>query len=71
MVPVMTVRMLLKSCATPPVSWPIASIFWACRNLGFRGLLLGQVAADEEMPPHRLGPRAVQFSVTACPSLWT
>ena len=25
--PLMTVRRLLKSCATPPVSWPIASIF--------------------------------------------
>ena len=62
MVPVMTVRMLLKSCATPPVSWPIASIFCTCRNLGFRGLLFGQVAADEEMPPHRLrpGPGPVQ-----------
>ena len=29
-VPVMTVRMLLKSCAMPPVSWPTASIFSAC-----------------------------------------
>ena len=27
-------------------------------HLRFRGLLLGQVAADEEMPPHRLRPRA-------------
>ena len=26
------VRMLLKSCATPPVSWPTASIFCACRS---------------------------------------
>ena len=32
MVPVMTVRILLKSCAMPPVSWPTASIFWAWRN---------------------------------------
>jgi hypothetical protein len=32
MVPVITVRMLLKSCAMPPVSWPTASIFWACRS---------------------------------------
>ena len=23
---------LLKSCATPPVSWPTASIFWAWRS---------------------------------------
>ena len=30
--PWITVRILLKSCATPPASWPIASIFWACRN---------------------------------------
>ena len=28
----MIVRILLKSCATPPASLPIASIFWACRN---------------------------------------
>ena len=32
MVPVITVRMLLKSCATPPVSWPMASIFCAWRT---------------------------------------
>ena len=29
--PRITVSMLLKSCAMPPVSWPTASIFWACR----------------------------------------
>ena len=28
----MTVRMLLKSCATPPASWPMASIFCDWRN---------------------------------------
>ncbi|MGY4467700.1 hypothetical protein ACVWWK_003409 [Bradyrhizobium sp. LB9.1b] len=27
--PVITVSMLLNSCAMPPVSWPTASIFWA------------------------------------------
>ena len=27
-----TIRRLLKSCATPPVSWPIASIFCAWRS---------------------------------------
>ena len=30
--PRMTVRMLLKSCATPPASWPMASIFCDWRN---------------------------------------
>ena len=30
--PMMTVSRLLKSWATPPASWPTASIFWACRN---------------------------------------
>ena len=30
--PWMTVRMLLKSCATPPASWPMASIFCDWRN---------------------------------------
>ena len=28
----MIVRMLLKSCAMPPVSWPTASIFCACKS---------------------------------------
>ena len=35
------VRMLLKSCATPPVSWPTASIFcdWKSCSLVRRWLL--------------------------------
>ena len=33
--PIIVVRMLLKSCATPPARTPIASIFWACRNCSF------------------------------------
>jgi hypothetical protein len=28
----MIVSKLLKSCATPPVSWPMPSIFWACTS---------------------------------------
>src|SRR5437667_2612611 len=32
----MIVRRLLKSCAMPPVSWPIASIFWAWRSCSSR-----------------------------------
>ncbi len=31
--PMMMVRRLLKSWAMPPVSWPTASIFCACRNV--------------------------------------
>ncbi|GJE03432.1 hypothetical protein GMJLKIPL_5387 [Methylobacterium isbiliense] len=31
--PTMTPSRLLKSCATPPVSWPIASIFCDCRSI--------------------------------------
>ena len=31
-VPMMVVRMLLKSWAIPPAIWPSASIFWACNN---------------------------------------
>ena len=27
-----TASMLLKSCAMPPVSWPMASSFWICRS---------------------------------------
>jgi hypothetical protein len=30
--PITAVRRLLKSWATPPVSWPTASIFWLCRR---------------------------------------
>ena len=30
--PTTTVRRLLKSCASPPESWPTASIFWACAS---------------------------------------
>ena len=40
-------------------------------ELGFRGLLLGQVAADEEVPLDRLRPGADPYSITAWPSLWT
>ena len=29
----MTIRILLKSCATPPVSWPTASIFCDWRSI--------------------------------------
>ena len=28
----MAVSTLLKSCATPPASWPTASILWLCAN---------------------------------------
>ena len=45
-VPVMTVRMLLKSCATPPVSWPTASIFCDWRSCASAGDLVGQVADE-------------------------
>ena len=36
-----TCRMLLKSCAMPPVSWPTASIFcdWCKRDLGLGATL--------------------------------
>ena len=34
--PLITVSRLLKSCAIPPVSWPTASILWACRSCALR-----------------------------------
>ena len=50
--PLIPASRLLKSCAMPPVSWPTASIFCACRRaswavsqLLFGGLLVGDVAA--------------------------
>ena len=56
--PMMTVRMLLKSWAMPPVNWPIASIFWAWRELLLQLDALGHVAADEEVLLLGLRPHA-------------
>ena len=42
----MTVSRLLKSCATPPVSWPIASIFCAWRSASSVLPLVGAVHHD-------------------------
>ena len=57
------VRRLLKSCATPPVSWPIASIFCDWRSTSSARRALGDVdgfrdGADHgamliEQRPHR------------------
>ena len=51
--PVTIISRLLKSCATPPVSWPSASIFCACASCCLRALErflrvapLGDVARD-------------------------
>jgi hypothetical protein len=42
----MTISRLLKSCATPPVSWPMASSFWDWNSVSPRALecLLGFAA---------------------------
>ena len=37
------VSTLLKSCATPPASWPTACIFWLWRELLLERPLLGDV----------------------------
>ena len=42
----MMVSRLLKSCATPPVSWPTASIFCAWRKRLLGPAVLGDVATD-------------------------
>ena len=52
----MTIRMLLKSWATPPVSWPIASIFTAWRRAGGGVVVLRHVAADEVVAAVRFRP---------------
>ena len=59
--PMMTVRMLLKSCAMPPASRPIASIFCDCRSSASRSrsafsrvLALGDVAGVEHGLPCRV-----------------
>ena len=69
MVPVITVRMLLKSWATPPVSWPIASIFCTCRiwasaacfSVRSRPMKKWRLTGSDQVP--------LQFSETALPSL--
>ena len=40
--PMMTLRMLLKSCAIPPARVPIASIFWTCLSCVSRFVFLLQ-----------------------------
>ena len=42
--PRIAVSRLLKSCATPPASWPTASIFCAWRNVLLEAAALGDVA---------------------------
>ena len=44
--PEITISRLLKSCATPPVNWSIASIFWACRS----------VSSDRYVAPLQISP---------------
>ena len=51
----MTVSRLLKSWATPPASWPTASIFCACRSWASRRLLVGHVPEDAEHADHPAG----------------
>ena len=73
--------MLLKSCAMPPVSWPIASIFCAWRScasssraLGLGGAALGDVARRCTAHAARRGTssacRAPRPSNRARPCAW-
>ena len=57
--PVITVRMLLKSCATPPVSWPIGLHLLRLAQLPLGLLQSGDVAIDD----HRAAEAAVGFSI--------
>jgi hypothetical protein len=45
--------MLLKSCAMPPVSWPVASIFWPLAQ----GRLVAQLLGDVDAAHHRSAAR--------------
>ena len=68
--PTMMVSRLLKSCATPPVSWPTASIFCACRTASlrlvaqFRFVLELAGARDETLDgvPRRDGEKAAKVA---------
>jgi hypothetical protein len=59
-VPVMTVRMLLKSWAKPPVSWPTASIFSDCRMRSSAAILSERSRAK----PLNSTPVRVRIAVT-------
>ena len=41
------VSTLLKSCAMPPASWPIACIFWLCDEILLQRALLGGVERED------------------------
>ena len=42
------VSTLLKSCAMPPASWPIACIFWLCAKFSCERALLGRVEREDD-----------------------
>ena len=50
----MTLSRLLKSCARPPVSWPMASSFWAwrsCASMSRRWVMSSSIAMKWVMRP--------------------
>ena len=49
--PRMTVSRLLKSCATPPVSWPMASIFWDWLSLWLRSAMAARCCSSNSAVP--------------------
>jgi len=70
-----TVSRLLKSCAIPPASRPIASIFWACRRSRLSPPVrappaaLAEIAGDDEQAalPRTSSARALISSGTSRP----
>ena len=55
--PRITVSRLLKSCAMPPVSWPIACIFWDSRNTASAWTRLVMSEMVSTKPPSGVGVR--------------
>ena len=73
--PAITIRRLLKSWATPPVSWPSASIFCACASralargqLFLRALRFGDVAGAAVDQVRLPGPRSTTARRPAVPA---
>ncbi len=68
--PMMTVSRLLKSCATPPVSWPTASIFCAWRSCASasRSAVTSRRNADEDRPSSYVGGIDRQLDGNSDPS---
>ncbi len=69
--PPITVRRLLKSCAMPPASLPIASIFWLCRSspsVRFSSVMFWTTISKADAPSRSPIVRPLSRTVIGTPS---